>query len=136
MCAPVSAVVLRAAVARLHRRLAFHSPGSVEPAVISAFTWHHRRRARVAHYLDTAHRMLPELRQPYHLEQISMPVLLVWGDRDRLVFWRGAQQVLDAVPDSRLELLRGVGHCPLVEASARFTELLLEFRGEHSSGAA
>src|ERR1019366_234004 len=129
---PVPAVVLRAAVARLYRQLAFHSPGSVEPAVISAFTWHHRRRARVAHYLDTAHRLVPELRQPYRLEQISVPVLLVWGDRDRIVFWRGAKRVLDAVPGSRLELLPGIGHCPQVEAAARFTDLLLDFRAEQT----
>jgi pimeloyl-ACP methyl ester carboxylesterase len=35
--------------------------------------------------------------------------------------------VLEAIPDARLELLEGVGHCPQVEAPARFTELLLEF---------
>ena len=56
-------------------------------------------------------------------------MLLVWGDRDRLVFHRGAQRVLDAVPGARLELLEGVGHCPQVEAPERFTELLTEFDG-------
>jgi pimeloyl-ACP methyl ester carboxylesterase len=127
---PVPGAVLRAAVARLYRQLAFAAPDTIDPAAISAFTWHHRRRARVAHYLDTAHRLLPELRHPFELEQISVPVLLIWGDRDRLVFHRGAQRVLDAVPDSRLELLEGVGHCPQVEAPKRFTELLLGFRAQ------
>jgi pimeloyl-ACP methyl ester carboxylesterase len=37
--------------------------------------------------------------------------------------------VLDVVPDGRLELMNGVGHCPQVEAPARFAELLLEFGG-------
>lgn len=127
---PVPAFVLRATVARLYRELAFAVPDSIDPGVISAFTYHHRRRSRVAHYLDTAHRLLPELRHPFELERISVPVLLVWGDRDRLVYSRGAGRVLDAVPEARLEVLEGVGHCPQVEATARFTQLLLEFREE------
>jgi pimeloyl-ACP methyl ester carboxylesterase len=127
---PVPSVVLRAAVARLYRQLAFAAPDRIDPAAISAFTWHHRRRARVAHYLDTAHRLLPELRHPFELERITVPVMLIWGDRDRLVFHRGAQRVLDAVPESQLELLEGVGHCPQVEAPQRFTELLLRFRAQ------
>lgn len=127
---PVPSVVLRAAVARLYRQLAFAAPDRIDPIVISAFTWHHRRRARVAHYLDTAHRLLPELRNPFELERILVPVMLIWGDRDRLVFHRGAQRVLDAVPESKLELLEGVGHCPQVEAPKRFTELLLGFRAD------
>jgi pimeloyl-ACP methyl ester carboxylesterase len=99
----------------------------VDRGVVSAFTWHHRHRATVAGYLETAHRLLPELHDPYDLARIASPVLVVWGDRDRLVFHRGAQRILRAVPGSRLELLRGVGHCPQVEAPERFTQLLLGF---------
>ena len=54
-------------------------------------------------------------------------MLLVWGDRDRLVFHSGAERVLSAVPGARLELLRGIGHCPQVEAPERVAELLLDF---------
>ncbi len=73
---------------------------------------------------------MPELRHPFALERIAVPVLLVWGDRDRLVFARGAKRVTDVVPGARLELLHGIGHCPQVEAPERFTELLLEVSGE------
>jgi pimeloyl-ACP methyl ester carboxylesterase len=89
----------------------------------------------VAQYLDIAHRMLPELRDPFRLADIHVPVLLVWGDRDRLVFARGASRVLEAVPDARLEVLEGVGHCPQVEAPQRFTELLLEFDDQLAAAA-
>jgi pimeloyl-ACP methyl ester carboxylesterase len=133
---PVPSVVLRAAVARLYRRLAFAQPGAVHPNVISAFTYHHRQRARVAHYLDTAHRLIPELREPFELSRITVPVLLIWGDRDRLVFHRGAERVLSEVPDARLELLPEIGHCPQVEAPERVTELLLDFSDELSLAAA
>lgn len=130
---PVPSFVLRAAVSRLYRQLALAAPDRVDPAVITNFTFHHRRRSRVAHYLDTAHRLMPELRHPFALERITVPVLLVWGDKDRLVFARGAQRVLDVVPDGRLELLAGIGHCPQVEAPERFTELLLDFRPERAA---
>lgn len=125
---PVPSFVLRSAVARLYRQLAFAAPDRIDPAVVANFTFHHRRRDRVAHYLDTAHRLLPELREPFELEKIAVPVLLVWGDKDRLVFSRGAKRVLDVVPGARLELLKGVGHCPQVESPERFTRLLLGFR--------
>ena len=62
-------------------------------------------------------------------------MLLVWGDRDRLLFHRGADKVLAAVPGARLELLPGVGHCAQVEAPDRFTELLLEFDLERETAA-
>jgi pimeloyl-ACP methyl ester carboxylesterase len=133
---PVPAFVLRAAVARLYRQFAFAAPDSIDPGVISAFTFHHRQRGRVAHYLDTAHRLIPELRDPFALGRISVPVLLVWGDRDRVVFARGAKRVLETVPDARLELLPGVGHCPQIEAFGRFTELLLRFGDERAAAAA
>lgn len=134
--APVPPVVIRAAVARLYRRLAFAVPAAVDPGVVSAFCNHHRDRATVAGYLDTARRLIGELRAPFELDRISTRVLLVWGDRDRLVFHRGAERILEAVPGARLELLRGIGHCPQVEAPERFTELLLEFSSEPTAAAA
>jgi pimeloyl-ACP methyl ester carboxylesterase len=133
---PVPAVVLRAAVARLFLQLAIHNPRELDPRVVPTFTYHHRQRARVASYLDIAHRLIPELRSPFQLERITAPLLLLWGDRDRMLYHRGAQLVLDAVPGSRLELWEGVGHCPQVEVPGRFTELLLEFSDELASAAA
>lgn len=133
---PVPAAVLRGAVARLYLQLGFAAPAAIDREVVSAFTWHHRRRTDVGRYLHTLRRLIPELREPFEPERISLPVLLVWGDRDRLVFHRGAERILEAVPGSRLELLEGVGHCPQVEAPERFTELLLEFSGQPQRAAA
>jgi pimeloyl-ACP methyl ester carboxylesterase len=128
--APVPSMVLRAAVARLYVQLAFASSRGIHPHVISTFTSHHSQRARVASYLDVAHRMVPELRNALELDKVSQPLLLVWGNRDRLLFHRGAQRILEAVPGSRLELLDGIGHCPQVEIPDRFSEILLGFAQE------
>jgi pimeloyl-ACP methyl ester carboxylesterase len=133
---PVPAAVLRGAVARLYLQLGFAAPAAVGRELVSAFTWHHRRRADVARYLDSLRRLVPELRHAFDPNRITVPVLLVWGDRDRLVFHRGAERILGAVRDSRLELFEDVGHCPQVEAPERFTELLLEFSGQSQRAAA
>jgi len=133
---PVPSAVVRAAVARLYLQLAFAAPGSVDHRVVSTFTRHVRQRATAARYLETAHRLLPELHDPFEPERISCPVLLVWGDRDRLVLPRGAKRLLEAVPNARLELLPGVGHCPQVEASADFARILLEFAEQPAAAAA
>ena len=59
----------------------------------------------------------------------SCPVLLVWGRQDLLVFQSGAERVLDAVPDSRLEVIEDCGHCPQLERPDRLGDLLLDFSG-------
>jgi pimeloyl-ACP methyl ester carboxylesterase len=133
---PVPGLVLRAAVARLYRRLAFADPRAIDTAVINAFTSHHTDRVVVARYLEIARRLIGELREPYELERVRARVLVIWGDRDRLVFHRGAQRILDAVSGARLELLEGVGHCPQVEVPERFTRLLLEFADETATAVA
>lgn len=47
---------------------------------------------------------------------VSCPSLVVWGERDRLVDPRLAPRLAEALPDSRLLLLDGVGHVAMIEA--------------------
>ena len=47
---------------------------------------------------------------------VRRPTLVVWGDRDRLVDPRLAPRLAEAVPDSRLLMLEGVGHVAMLEA--------------------
>lgn len=61
------------------------------------------------------------------LQRATMPVLLVWGTRDRMVPHTGARILLDALPHTRVELLEDVGHCPQLEATEKLLELLLPF---------
>jgi pimeloyl-ACP methyl ester carboxylesterase len=127
LASPVPQAALQRIVLEVYRRLAFHRPGHVEPLVGKAFTSHFHDRATAGRILDAGRRMLPELRDPFELERIACPVLLVWGREDAMVFQTGAERVLDAVPDSQLELIDDCGHCPQVEAPDRLAELLLEF---------
>ena len=80
-------------------------------------------------YLDTARRMLPELNRGFDLDAIRCPVLLVWGDHDRMVSHRGAEVVAAALPSTRVEILEGIGHCPQIEASERVVEAAARLPG-------
>jgi pimeloyl-ACP methyl ester carboxylesterase len=77
--------------------------------------------------------LLAELHEPFELERVSVPTLMVWGGHDAMVPRTGAQKLLDTVPGSRLELLEACGHCPQVEDPRRLTELVLEFGVEVSA---
>lgn len=50
------------------------------------------------------------------LRALQMPVLLLWGEDDRLIPLSNAQDYLGALPDAQLTALPGVGHLPQEEA--------------------
>lgn len=124
---PVPGFAVRRVVGEVYRRLAFAHPRRIDRRVVSTFTGHVGDRAAIRRGLGIARRLLPELRDPFRLERISCPVLLVWGDRDVMVFRTGARRVLDAAGDARLVVIEDCGHCPQIEAAERLTELLLDF---------
>ena len=57
----------------------------------------------------------------------GMPTLIVWGDKDKIIPLSHGQQAHEAIPNSRLEVMNGVGHFPHVEEPFRFVEVLLDF---------
>jgi pimeloyl-ACP methyl ester carboxylesterase len=56
-----------------------------------------------------------------------MPTLIVWGDQDKIIPVSHAYQAHDAMPNSRLEIMKGVGHFPHVEEPVRFADILQDF---------
>lgn len=125
---PVPELAVRAAVGEVFRQLAFAHPRAASGEVIAAFSQHHRSRRDLRRYLATGNRMMPELlNEPIPFHRITVPLMLIWGDRDRLVSHRGGRHLLDARPDTRFELLRDVGHCPQLEVPDRVLTLLDDF---------
>lgn len=57
----------------------------------------------------------------------NMPTLIVWGDRDRIIPPIHAYKAHEAIPNSRLAMMEGVGHFPQVEEPFRFVEILVDF---------
>jgi pimeloyl-ACP methyl ester carboxylesterase len=53
------------------------------------------------------------------LATLRMPVLILWGDHDRLVDPADARSFSDAIPGSKLIIYRNVGHLPMEEAAVQ-----------------
>jgi len=123
---PVPGPLVRRVVVEVYRRLAFNHPGSVDRRVFSTFASHFGSKATAARVLASARRVIAELRDPFRPDRLSCPVLLVWGQHDAMVLQTGAQQLLDALAESRLEVIEDCGHCPQLEAPERLCELILE----------
>jgi len=130
LAAPLPEQVVRTAVGEAYRQLAFARPRAAPAAVVRSFSSHHRRRADAARFLEVGRRLLPELQGCFELERIEAPVLLVWGDRDRMVTHRGSRHLVEALgnrDDFAYELYQGCGHCPQVEMPERLTASLTAF---------
>jgi pimeloyl-ACP methyl ester carboxylesterase len=56
-----------------------------------------------------------------------MPTLIVWGAQDKIIPLVHAYRAHAAIPNSRLEVMEGVGHFPHVEDPLRFVEVLRDF---------
>jgi pimeloyl-ACP methyl ester carboxylesterase len=56
-----------------------------------------------------------------------VPVLLIWGDRDRAVGLKSCGLLRKYMPISRLVVFRGAGHLPYEEQPAEFNSAVLEF---------
>jgi pimeloyl-ACP methyl ester carboxylesterase len=61
------------------------------------------------------------------MRRLSMPVLLLWGERDPLVPLTYARQMLEAIPNARLEVIHHAGHVPMWENPREFNDTLLVF---------
>jgi pimeloyl-ACP methyl ester carboxylesterase len=57
----------------------------------------------------------------------GIPVLIVWGARDRIIPVSHCERAHEAIAGSRLEIFDGVGHIPQLEAPARFVSVLEHF---------
>jgi pimeloyl-ACP methyl ester carboxylesterase len=61
------------------------------------------------------------------LGEIAVPTLLIWGEKDGITSRAHHDEILDAIPGARLEVVAGAGHLPTVEAPEVVVPLLTEF---------
>jgi pimeloyl-ACP methyl ester carboxylesterase len=127
---PVPKATLQRAVGSTYRVLAFASPRRADEGVVGAFCSHVSTREDLARIIATGGTLMAEIKAPFDLARVSCPVLVVWGERDRMVFAKGAERIVAALPDTRVELLERCGHCPQIEEPDRLAELLAEFQPE------
>ena len=131
---PLPETVVREAVGRAYRSLAFTRPAAVDATAVASFTRHMADRRDVIRVLATGRRLKPELQEEkcFRLGRIACPVLLVWGDSDKMVYPSGSERILREVADARYEVIASCGHCPQVECPDALANLICEFAGRQN----
>lgn len=62
-----------------------------------------------------------------HPDEIDVPVLILWGDRDEITGHDQMQRYMTALPNARLVELPGIGHCAQLDDANRVATEILEF---------
>lgn len=63
-----------------------------------------------------------------------VPMMIVWGDKDGVIPVEHGIRAHEAIENSRLEILEGVGHFPHVEAPDLFNAAVLDFMATTTAG--
>lgn len=61
------------------------------------------------------------------LDQLTMPTLVIWGSRDRVVPLEHGAFMSKRIPHARLAVIRGAGHLPFYQKPAQFIKLARDF---------
>lgn len=61
------------------------------------------------------------------LYQTDLPVSIYWGDKDPVAVVAMAHRLQQNIPGSRLQLLKNVGHYPMLEAPKQWSQVILQF---------
>lgn len=65
-----------------------------------------------------------------HLEMVTPPTLLVWGQDDVITPPSVAYEFLERMPNASLYFIERCGHAPMIERPEKFNRLMLDFLGE------
>ena len=109
--------------------LSFHNPAAflvdpatVTPEQIEARTANARTLAVYDQGLGSAD---PKLRR--RLSRVRIPVLVAWGESDRVVDAEYGRAYAEAFPNARFELISEAGHLPQIEQTERLLTLVRKF---------
>ncbi len=65
-----------------------------------------------------------------NLDKITQPVLIIWGEKDRVLPLKQGYLGKEKLPNAKLKIMEGCGHIPFFERSDEFNELVLKFLSE------
>ncbi|SGZ05516.1 alpha/beta fold hydrolase [Moritella viscosa] len=63
------------------------------------------------------------------LKSYNGSVLISWGEKDRVLHVSGASALKQIIPHAKIEIIKNVGHLPMVEAPSAIAESFLSFAG-------
>ncbi len=115
-------------VRRITFKRMYGDPQLVTKAAVEGYARPLRIEGTVAHCLALLkdwNRNVDELEEV--MRGIDTPTLLVWGTRDRLVYFSSAQRMLATIPGARLVTIEGAGHLPYEEQPGKFNAAVTAF---------
>jgi pimeloyl-ACP methyl ester carboxylesterase len=121
--------VMRGVMTLAFRRASCGNPRRADREAVRAYASQFRTRDDLYRVFGAAPSLLDELGNGPEALPVDVPVLLLWGDRDRLTLHRGSENVIAAIPHTELVTLHGYGHCPQLENAPRVAELIDDFAG-------
>ena len=62
-----------------------------------------------------------------HVGRLTMPTLVIWGGRDRLLPFKPVPAWTKRLPDGELEVIERCGHMPIIEDPERVVTRILAF---------
>jgi len=67
-----------------------------------------------------------------NLHKITQPVLIIWGEKDRVLPLKHGYLGKEKLPNAKLEIMEACGHIPFFERSDEFNRAVLIFLSEQS----
>ncbi|NGN98847.1 alpha/beta fold hydrolase [Grimontia sp. S25] len=61
------------------------------------------------------------------LKDFDKPTLITWGDKDRVLHVAGADILGKLVPQSKVQVMKDMGHLPMIEAPSQTAKQFLQF---------
>jgi pimeloyl-ACP methyl ester carboxylesterase len=113
------------------RRLVFHDPDGYIAKLVIADNPPEDRMLKAYQSLTVLARLVWE--RPYdpklagRLHRITCPVLLLWGDNDRLVPPAYTEVYRKHIPHAEIKIIPNCGHLPMFEKEAEFVETIVRF---------
>jgi pimeloyl-ACP methyl ester carboxylesterase len=119
--------VVRRVMEATFRRAACPNPRRADREAVRAWVDQFQTREDLVRIMSYAAPVIAELQTSPRDTAIEVPILLLWGDRDRLTLHGGARHLLAANPHTEFVPLHGSGHCPQLEIAPRIARLITEF---------
>lgn len=109
--------------------LSFHNPAAfrVDPSSITPEQIVARKANTETLYVYDSERLGGDPKLQRRLRHVKIPVLVAWGESDRVADLEYGRAYAQSFPNARFELIPEAGHLPQIEQPVRLLKLVQEF---------
>jgi pimeloyl-ACP methyl ester carboxylesterase len=109
--------------------LSFHNPAafSVDPSTVTPEQVAQRQANTQTLYVYDSHRLGGDPKLQRRLARVKIPVLLTWGESDRVADIEYGHVYAHSFPNARFEPIPAAGHLPQIEQPVRLLNLVRSF---------